>query len=94
MDKPNLIDPVGFGYIKKTITGQITSPNKIGGPFDFLMNITKMYWFFFITFFITIFLFLFWRYKEKNTEKKTQNIDQFIGSVNNYLYVSGSDELI
>ena len=94
MDKPNLIDPVGFGYIKKTLTGQIMSPNKIGGPFDFLMNRTKMYWFFFITFFITIFSFLFWRYREKNMVQKTQNIDQFIGSVNNYLYVSGSDELI
>jgi len=94
MDKPNLIDPVGFGYIKKTLTGQIISLNKIGGPFDFLMNSTKMYWFFFITFFIKIFSFLFWRYREKNMVQKTQNIDQFIGSVNNYLYVSGSDELI
>jgi len=93
-DQPNLIDPVGMSYLKKTLTNQTDLPKKIAGPLDFLKDSKKMYWFCFIMFFIIVGLFLYWKYHEKKKAWPKQNIDEFVGSVNNFLHATGSDEYV
>ena len=93
-DQPNLIDPIGMGYLKKTLSNQPSMTKTIAGPLDFLKDSKKMYWVCFIMFFIIVILFLYWKYHEKKKTITNQNIDAFVGSVNTYLYASGSDEYV
>ncbi len=93
-NQPNLIDPIGMSYLKKTLSNQPNTTNTIAGPLDFLKDSKKMYWFCFIMFFILVILFLYWKYHEKKKTITDQNIDAFVGSVNNFLYATGSDEYV
>jgi hypothetical protein len=96
MDTPNLIDidPVRLLSIKKYLNiDSCSKPTQIGGFFWFLSEQNKdgLYLTFIIIFFLLISLFLYSRYKQKKQTIKQDKINQFVNSVNNYLYTSSYD---
>jgi hypothetical protein len=96
MDRPNLvdIDPVRLISIKKYLNiDSCSKPSQIGGFFWFLSEQNKdgLYLTFIVIFFILISLFLYSRYKQKKQSSKEDKINQFVNSVNNYLYTSSYD---
>ena len=93
MDTPNLIDidPIRLNHIKQFLNIDSSPSSKpIGGLFGFLSSQNKdgLYITFIIIFFILISVFLYSRYKHKKQVSKEAKINQFVNSVNNYLYTS------
>jgi len=90
MDKPNLIDPVGFNNIKRYLQTHHSNTKQIGGFFDFLgdKNTENLRIIFIVIFFLLILLFLYYRYQQKKSLNKQAQINQFIDSVENYLNTS------
>jgi len=85
---PNLIDPIHLNNIKKFISKTDTSPKQLGGFFGFLSekyrdNLIVIY---VIIFFIVLVIFLYYRYLDKLKQKSQNPINEFVQSVDNYLY--------
>lgn len=87
MDRPNLIDPVGFYHIKRYFEKNQSNSTQIGGFFGFLgdQHRDNLRILFIVVFFLLIVLFLYYRYQQKKLVNKKERIDQFINSVENYL---------
>jgi len=89
---PSLVDPVQITNIKKFITNSpdVSKSKQLGGLFGFFADRYKdnLSIIFCIIFFIIVSIFLYYRHKAKQTTDKEKPINEFINSVDQYLYPS------
>lgn len=87
---PSLVDPIQITNIKKFISKDIdiSKPKQLGGLFGFFEDKYKdnLSIIFCVIFFILLALFLYYRHKAKQTKNKEKPINEFINSVEQYLY--------
>ena len=87
---PSLVDPVIIHNIKKHITKDIdiSKPKQLGGLFGFFSEKynDNLLLIFCVVFFLILAFYLYYRHKEKRNENKEKPINEFISSVENYLY--------
>ena len=85
---PNLVDPIQLNNLKKIITTTDTKPRQLGGFFGFLSEKYRdnLAIIFTTIFFVLLGIFLYLRYKAKQAKNREAPINEFIQSVDNYLY--------